>query len=143
MSYPTFASSEDPGPREIRRYSNRKLYDTAERRFTSVSAIEDLVHNDIDFVVVDHRTGVDLTEDTLRRVLSARPREVASSTGLLLELIRFPARIANALLDGDRDIAELRELRQQQVNSLSVILESLLDEESNADSQSGDTASGG
>jgi hypothetical protein len=142
MSDPGFALSGDPGPREIRRYSNRKLYDTAERRFTSLPAIEDLVRNGIDFVVVDHDSGDDLTEETLRRVLSARPREVADNTGLLSELIRSPARIANALANGDRDVAELRDLRRQ-VNSLSVILESLLDEESNADSPSGETASGG
>jgi hypothetical protein len=142
MSDSTSAPATDQDPREIRRYSNRKLYDTAERRFTSLTAIEDLVRNDIDFVVIDHDSGDDLTEETLRRVLSARPREVADNTGLLSELIRSPARIANALANGDRDVAELRDLRRQ-VNSLSVILESLLDEESNADSPSGDTAAGG
>ena len=143
MSNPAIHPSEDPAPREIRRYSNRKLYDTAERRFTSLSAIENLVRNGIDFVVVDHDSGVDLTEETLRRVLSARPQDTAvDSPGLLFELIRSPARVASALADGDRDIAELRELRQQ-VNSLSVILESLLAEESGAGPPPGDTQSDG
>jgi hypothetical protein len=143
MSDPAIHPSEDPAPREIRRYSNRKLYDTAERRFTSLPAIENLVRDGIDFVVVDHDSGVDLTEETLRRVLSARPQDAAvDSPGLLFELIRSPARVASALADGDRDIAELRELRQQ-VNSLSVILESLLDQELGAGPPPEDTPSDG
>ena len=76
MSNPAISPSQDPAPREIRRYSNRKLYDTAERRFTSLSAIENLVRNGIDFVVVDHDME-SILRISRRLVVMARGSKIA------------------------------------------------------------------
>jgi len=47
--------------RLIKRYANRKLYDTGSGELTSMRRIEELVRDGIDIRVVDHDTGEDMT----------------------------------------------------------------------------------
>jgi polyhydroxyalkanoate synthesis repressor PhaR len=102
------------GPRSIKRYANRKLYDTVARRFTSISEIEALVRSGIDVRVVDHGTGGDLTGETLAQVLGASVRAGRESvSSLLATLIRTPGRISQAIAADERQAAELRELRHR------------------------------
>jgi polyhydroxyalkanoate synthesis repressor PhaR len=116
------------GPRPIKRYANRKLYDTVARRFTSLSEIEALVRSGVDVRVVDHETGTDLTGETLVQVLGASVRSGRESLSTLLStLIRTPGRISQAISDDDRRAGELRELRHQ-VETLTKTVAALLAE---------------
>jgi hypothetical protein len=124
------ASSEEvPLERHIRRYANRKLYDTVERRFTSLRQIEKLVRDGYDVHVVDHETGADVTAHALGRVLGNR-RE---SELPLADLIRMPARVARAVVEDHREHDELRELRDQ-VQELTRMVSALLAEPTPAQS---------
>jgi len=87
----------DDAVRVIRRYANRKLYDTKERAFTTMAAVEDLVRDGVEVRVVDHATGDDVTEVVLARVWGSMLR--ASGTGMravLESLLRAPGEIAKA-----------------------------------------------
>jgi hypothetical protein len=121
------ASSDVPLERLIRRYANRKLYDTVERRFTSLRQIERLVRDGQDVRVVDHESGADVTAHALGRVLGNR-RE---SDLPLAELIRMPARVARAVVRDDDDENdekdELRQLRDQ-VQELTRMVAALVSE---------------
>lgn len=55
--------------REIRRYGNRKLYDTTDRRYVTLEELAALVAGGQDVVVVDQKTGEDITNPTLVQVL--------------------------------------------------------------------------
>jgi polyhydroxyalkanoate synthesis repressor PhaR len=57
--------------RRIRRYGNRKLYDTEGRRYVTLEEIATLVADGHDVSVVDQRTGEDITNPTLVQVLLA------------------------------------------------------------------------
>jgi polyhydroxyalkanoate synthesis repressor PhaR len=108
--------------RVIKRYPNRKLYDTQERAFTSLRGLEQMVRQGVDVEVIDHATGNDITEDTLAQVLRSGHRGDAD---LLSAVIRTPGKIAQAIA-GDQDQArEIRELREQ-VLTLSQTVERLL-----------------
>ena len=80
-------------PREVRRYGNRKLYDTEARRYVTLEELAALVAGGGDVTVVDQKTGEDLTNPTLVQVLleavrggkSRIPRQV------LTRLIRLTA----------------------------------------------------
>ncbi len=56
-------------PRLIKRYENRKLYDTVAKRYISLDEIADLVRAGEEIVVTDNATGNDLTAETLAKVV--------------------------------------------------------------------------
>ena len=53
----------------IKRYPNRKLYDTAAKQYVSLGAIADLIRGGADVQVVDYTTGEDLTALILMQVI--------------------------------------------------------------------------
>lgn len=61
-------------PREIRRYGNRKLYDTEERRYVTLEELSALVAGGQDVTILDQRSGEDITNVTLVQVLQEAVR---------------------------------------------------------------------
>lgn len=55
--------------RTIKRYSNRKLYDTEDKRYITLDQIAELVRDGQDIRVVENQTGQDLTNVTLSQIL--------------------------------------------------------------------------
>ncbi len=53
----------------IKRYPNRKLYDTEAKQYVTLSGIADLIRQGHDVQVVDHATGEDLTAITLTQII--------------------------------------------------------------------------
>ena len=109
--------------RIIKRYPNRKLYDTHERAFTSLRGLERMVRKGIDVQVLDNATGEDITDDTLAQVLRGR----RTDADLLSAVIRTPGKIAHAISGEEDQAAEIRELREQ-VKALTSKIEALLAE---------------
>lgn len=56
-------------PRIIKRYGNRKLYDTQASRYVTLEGIADLVRAGEDVRVVDNETGEDLTAVTFAQII--------------------------------------------------------------------------
>lgn len=56
--------------RVIKKYPNRRLYDTEESRYITLSDVRDLVIERIDFQVIDKKTGEDITRTILLQVIS-------------------------------------------------------------------------
>ena len=55
--------------RTIKRYSNRKLYDTEDKRYITLEQIAQLVRDGLDIRVIENQTGEDLTTVTLSQIL--------------------------------------------------------------------------
>jgi polyhydroxyalkanoate synthesis repressor PhaR len=55
--------------RVIKRYSNRKLYDTATKQYITLDQIAELVRQSEDLQVIDNDTGDDLTTLTLTQII--------------------------------------------------------------------------
>lgn len=53
----------------VKRYPNRKLYDTVARRYISLSILASYLHQGEDVQVIDHATGEDLTTATLAQII--------------------------------------------------------------------------
>ena len=53
----------------IKRYPNRKLYDTAEKQYITLDQISDLIREGVDIHVVDYASGEDLTAVTLTQII--------------------------------------------------------------------------
>ncbi|MBI3271985.1 MAG: phasin family protein [Planctomycetes bacterium] len=73
---PEPAASE---PLIIKRYPNRKLYDTGAKRYITLDQIEDRVRDGQDVRVIDHETGEDLTTVTLSNILLEQEKKHESS----------------------------------------------------------------
>jgi polyhydroxyalkanoate synthesis repressor PhaR len=74
----------------IKRYSNRKLYDTQAKRYVTLDDVAALIRAGEDVRVVDNETGDDLTDVTLAQVIFAEARHKAARLprGVLSLLIR-------------------------------------------------------
>ena len=55
--------------RTIKRYSNRKLYDTTERHYVTLADVAGFVRKGDDIKVTDYVTGADLTAQTLAQII--------------------------------------------------------------------------
>lgn len=81
--------------RVIRKYANRRLYDTSESRYVTLEDIKLLVINKEEFRVEDSKSGDDLTRNILLQIITEQEN---TSTGgsnpmfsnqVLQQLIRF------------------------------------------------------
>lgn len=70
----------------IKKYGNRRLYDTAGSRYVNLDDIAALVRGGKDVQVVDVATGKDLTRLTLTQIVTEDAKD--KPTGLPLELLR-------------------------------------------------------
>ncbi len=62
-------------PRVIKKYPNRRLYDTVESRYITLADVQRLVMEKIDFVVVDKKNNADITRGILLQVISEQEQK--------------------------------------------------------------------
>jgi len=76
----------NPAKVVIKKYANRRLYDTSGSRYINLEDIAALVRNGKDVQVVDAASGEDLTRVTLTQIIVEDAR--GQPSGLPLELLR-------------------------------------------------------
>ena len=54
----------------IKRYANRKLYNTKTSTYTTLTEIRDMIRNGAELTVIDNATRQDITEMTVRTIVS-------------------------------------------------------------------------
>jgi len=74
----------------IKKYGDRRLYNTGASRYVKLEDIARMVREGIEVKVVDARTGKDLTRVVLTQIVveDARDREIALPLQLLRQLVR-------------------------------------------------------
>jgi polyhydroxyalkanoate synthesis repressor PhaR len=74
----------------IKRYSNRKLYDTEESRYVTLDEIEEMIRGGKEVAVVDAASGDDLTSVTLTQIIleNERNRRTTLPSTFLHQLIK-------------------------------------------------------
>jgi polyhydroxyalkanoate synthesis repressor PhaR len=75
-----------PVPLLVKKYGNRRLYDSSNSSYVNLEDIARLVREGKDVKVVDAKTGQDLTRVTLTQIITEDAKE--KPTGLPLELLR-------------------------------------------------------
>ena len=92
--------------RIIKKYPNRRLYDTIESRYITLADIRNLVVVGTDFVVIEQKTQDDITRSILLQVISEQEHlgEPLMSREFLSEVIRsygmsMPAELGSFLED--------------------------------------------
>ncbi len=76
--------------RVIKKYPNRRLYDTTASRYITLNDIHELVLKDMPFAVIDNRTGTTITRSILLQVIADLEQhgEPVMSEESLVEIIR-------------------------------------------------------
>jgi polyhydroxyalkanoate synthesis repressor PhaR len=65
--------------RVIKRYPNRKLYDTESKAYITLDGIADIIRAGADVQVVDHESGEDLTTVTLSQIILEQEKRQGSA----------------------------------------------------------------
>lgn len=81
--------SEQNTPRVIKKYPNRRLYDTTESRYITLNDVRRLVCEKQDFIVVDQKTHEDITRSILLQVIAEQENgDPMMSQDFLSQVIR-------------------------------------------------------
>lgn len=75
-----------PTPVLIKKYGNRRLYDSSHSQYVNLDDLAGLIRKGKDVQVVDAKTGKDLTRVTLTQIITEDAK--GKPTGLPLELLR-------------------------------------------------------
>jgi polyhydroxyalkanoate synthesis repressor PhaR len=79
----------DNQTRVVKKYPNRRLYDTVESRYITLADIRRLVMEKIDFVVIDKKSQEDITRSILLQVIAEQEHaEPLMSQDFLSQVIR-------------------------------------------------------
>jgi polyhydroxyalkanoate synthesis repressor PhaR len=99
--------------RLIKRYGNRKLYDTSESRYITLDEIARLVRSGNDVKVIDNENGDDLTAITFAQIILEEEKRRSSliSLGLLRELVQH----------GEDTLAQLRTQVEKGVEAIGTM----------------------
>lgn len=97
-------------PRVIKRYSNRKLYDTQRSRYVTLDQIADMIRSGEDVRIVDNNSKEDLTSITLAQIIFEEEKKQKSF--LPLHAMR------NIIQSGGERIEELVSQAQKKVSGV-------------------------
>src|SRR5262249_48989536 len=94
-SYPRAMSEAPPAgkePKVIKRYTNRKLYDTVESRYVTLDEIAEMVKQGVEVKIVDNRSKEDLTSVTLAQIVFEEEKKKSQMPlDVLREIIHHPS----------------------------------------------------
>jgi polyhydroxyalkanoate synthesis repressor PhaR len=94
-------------PKVIKRYTNRKLYDTVESRYVTLEEIAEMIKAGAEVRILDNRTKEDLTSVTLAQIIFEEEKKTSKmSLKMLRDLIRHGGERAQQFVEDTG--AELR-----------------------------------
>jgi polyhydroxyalkanoate synthesis repressor PhaR len=123
-------------PKIIKRYTNRKLYDTVESRYVTLDEIAQMIKGGAEVKIIDNRTKEDLTSVTLAQIIFEEEKKRSQMPlGVLREIIRHGgeavagfyqekvgSRLSQSLEDVRNRTESLRENIEQKVRGVTQLL---------------------
>ncbi|MFC3053006.1 polyhydroxyalkanoate synthesis repressor PhaR [Kordiimonas pumila] len=112
--------SEKQDPIIIKRYSSRRLYNTATSTYVTTDDIAELVRQNIDLQIIDSKTGEDITRNILLQIISEQERdnETVLPINILKDVIRaYNTQAESMLPDFLEQSFQLYKEQQEQILS--------------------------
>ena len=130
------ASEARKEPKVIKRYTNRKLYDTVESRYVTLDEIAQMIKAGAEVKIIDNRSKEDLTSVTLAQIIFEEEKKRSQMPlGVLREIIRhggeavagfYQEKVGSRLTAGIEDVKtkteNLRENIEQRVRGVTSLL---------------------
>lgn len=91
--------TESATKRVIKKYPNRRLYDTSESKYVTLSDVRKLVLEEVPFCVIDKKSNEDITRSILLQIIVEQEdsSEPIFSSDVLQQMIGFYGNSANKL----------------------------------------------
>jgi polyhydroxyalkanoate synthesis repressor PhaR len=102
--------------RVIKRYANRKLYDTQESRYVTLDQIAEMIRNSEDVKVIDNNSKEDLTSVTLAQIIFEEEKRQRSFLPL--------AALRNIIQSGGESLQELTNLISESAGRMGRVFRS-------------------
>lgn len=121
MSEAEQASAPSKEPKVIKRYTNRKLYDTVESRYVTLDEIAAMIKEGVEVRIVDNRTKEDLTSVTLAQIIfEEEKKKNQMPLAVLREIIRHPGESISGFIQKEVTprVASIREEAESRLDKL-------------------------
>jgi polyhydroxyalkanoate synthesis repressor PhaR len=121
MSEPEQAGVPGKEPKVIKRYTNRKLYDTVESRYVTLDEIALMIKEGVEVRIVDNRTKEDLTSVTLAQIIfEEEKKRNRMPLTVLREIIRHPGESLTDFIQKEVTprVASIREEAESRLDKL-------------------------
>ncbi len=124
MSETDTASPGGTTPREpkvIKRYTNRKLYDTVESRYVTLDEIAEMIKGGTEVKIIDNRSKEDLTSVTLAQIIFEEEKKKSHMPlQVLREIIRRPSESFQDFIQKEVSprVASFREEAEHRIDKL-------------------------
>jgi polyhydroxyalkanoate synthesis repressor PhaR len=108
-------------PKVIKRYTNRKLYDTVESRYVTLDEIAGMIKEGVEVQIVDNRTKEDLTSVTLAQIIfEEEKKQNQMPLAVLREIIRRPGESLSGFIQKEVTprVASIREEAESRLDKL-------------------------
>src|SRR5437016_1523296 len=108
-------------PKVIKRYTNRKLYDTVESRYVTLDEIAQMVKQGVEVKIVDNRSKEDLTSVTLAQIVFEEEKKTTRMPlSVLREIIRRPGEQLSEFIKSEVTprVASIREEAESRLDKL-------------------------
>ncbi|WP_224366937.1 polyhydroxyalkanoate synthesis regulator DNA-binding domain-containing protein [Hyalangium versicolor] len=115
------APSSTKEPKVIKRYTNRKLYDTVESRYVTLDEIAAMIKEGVEVRIVDNRTKEDLTSVTLAQIIfEEEKKKNQMPLAVLREIIRHPGESITGFIQKEVTprVASIREEAESRLDKL-------------------------
>ena len=108
-------------PKVIKRYTNRKLYDTVESRYVTLDEIAEMVKQGVEVRIVDNRSKEDLTSVTQAQIIfEEEKKKNRMPLSVLREIIRHPGESISDFISREVSprVASIREEAETRLDKL-------------------------
>lgn len=108
-------------PKIIKRYTNRKLYDTVESRYVTLDEIASMIKAGVEVKIIDNKSKEDLTSVTLAQIVFEEEKKSSRMPlSVLREIIRHPGESLSDFMvkEVNPRVASIREEAQGRVASI-------------------------
>ena len=75
---------------KIKKYANRKMYDTHDKRYVTMAQLSELIKQGEEVMIIDNRTGEDITTAIISQLIGrdTKEKDTSVSSQLLMQLLR-------------------------------------------------------
>ena len=108
-------------PKVIKRYTNRKLYDTVESRYVTLDEIAEMIKQGSEVRIVDNRSKEDLTSVTLAQIIfEEEKKKNRMPLAVLREIIRHPSESISGFIQKEVQprVQSFKEEAEQRIDKL-------------------------
>ena len=85
---PASESGPKPAPVVIKKYANRRLYNTASSSYVTLEHLSEMVKQGVDFVVYDAKTNEDITRTVLTQIIFEEEEKSQGQSLLPIQFLR-------------------------------------------------------